>query len=134
MKIALATDSSGKVTSATFSITDPKGKVSSYKFSFPSKALAALYGFEVNLVAAPSGSPITFASGAGTLTYTVSSGTLPVQTKNTCKIAVTSGPAPSGYTDITGGYQSPTAEQSNAVYGNVTPVSGPTVSQSLYVI
>jgi hypothetical protein len=134
MKIALATDSSGNVTSATFSITDPKGKVSKYKFSFPSNALAAIYGFEVNLVAAPSAAPITFTSGAGTLTYRVSSGTLAVQTNNKCTIAVTTNPTtpPSGYSDITGGYQSPTGEKSNAVYGNVTPASGPTVSQSLF--
>ena len=135
MEIALTTDSSGNVTRVIFSTTDPKGKVSSYTYPDPFNALplAAIYGFQVNLLAAPSAAPIKFKSGAGTLTYTVSPGTLAVQTTNTCTIAVTSNPntPPSGYTDITGGFQGWASEQSDAVYGIVTPASGPTVSQSL---
>jgi hypothetical protein len=103
MGIALHTDSSGNVTSATFSITDLKGGVSSYKFEFPSNALCAIYGFQVNLVGPPSGThTCTFTSGAGILTYSVSPGTLAVQKTNTC-----------------GGVQIPTGETSNAVYGDV---------------
>jgi hypothetical protein len=54
-----------------------------------------------------------FMSGGGTLTYSVSSGALSVQTTNTC-----------------GGIQPGTAENSNIVYQAVTPASGSTVSQS----
>ena len=39
MKIALKTDSSGNVTSATFSITDLKGNVSSQKYPIPPNVL-----------------------------------------------------------------------------------------------
>jgi len=117
MKIALATEPNGNVTSATFSITDPKGKVSSYTFPFPSNVLFAIYGFQVDLVGPPSGThTCLFTSGAGVLTYSVSSGTLAVQNTNTC-----------------GGSQPGTGETSNAVYGDVKPASGPTVSQNLYV-
>ena len=58
-------------------------------------------------VSAP-GLPVMFTSGAGTLTYSVSSGALSVQTTNTC-----------------GGIQPGTAENSNIVYQAVTPASGP---------
>jgi hypothetical protein len=117
LKIALATDTNGNVTSATFGITDSKGKISSYTFTFPSNVLCAIYGFQVNLVGPPSGThTCMFTAGAGTLTCTVSSGALSVQTTNTC-----------------GGPQILTGETSNAEYGDVTPASGSTVSQSLYV-
>jgi hypothetical protein len=115
MKIALATEPNGNVKSATFSITDPKGKVSKHPFAFPSNALCALYGFQVDLVGPGSGThTCIFTSGTGTLTYSVSSGKLAVQNTNTC-----------------GGSQFGTAETSNAVYGDVTPASGSTISQSL---
>jgi hypothetical protein len=135
MKIALKTDPSGNVTSATFIIIDPKGTVSSYKYPSPGNVLplCALYGFEVNLVGPPSTSvpgsgTTTFTQGAGILTYSVSSGKLAVQTTNTCKIAVTT---KSGFKVIKGGVQGGTSEQSNAPYGNIKPASGRTVRQSV---
>jgi hypothetical protein len=113
MRIALATDANGNVTSATFSMTDPKGKVSSYTFPFPSNALCAIYGFQVDLVGPPSGThTCTFTSGVGVLTYWVSSGTLAVQSTNTC-----------------GGPQIGTGETSNILYGDVVPASGQQVFQ-----
>jgi hypothetical protein len=113
MKIALVTDANGNVTSAAFSMTDPKGTVSSHTFPFPSNALCAIYGFQVDLVGPPSGThTCTFTSGVGVLTYGVSAGTLAVQDKNTC-----------------GGSQLGTAETSNIVYGDVVPASGQQVFQ-----
>jgi len=125
MKIQLATDKSGNVTGATFSITDPNGKVHSTSTqpwqhyagrSEPADyALFPIYGFQADLVSAP-GLTCTFSSGAGTLTYSVSSGVLAVQTVNTC-----------------GGSQPGTGETSNTVYGEITTASGAPASQSLYV-
>jgi hypothetical protein len=124
MKIALGTDpkEDNVVTSATFSITFPGATTRSHKFKFPSTALCAIHSFQVDLVAPPSGAPADFTSGAGTLTYAVSSGTLAVA-------AVTPGcPNP----DLPPTYvQGLTTELSNAAYGAVTPPTGPTVSQSL---
>jgi len=130
MKIALVTNSSGNVTSAKFSITDPKGNVSKYTYPSPPNVLplCAIYGFQVDLVAPPSAPPCTFTSGAGILTYSVRPGTLVVQDTNTCKIAV---PTKSGFSVIKGGGQSGTGEQSNAPYGIIKPASGLTVSQSV---
>ena len=120
--IELSTDSSGNVTGATFSITDPSGNVQSGSTQpWPNYAgqtepanygLFPIYGFQVDLVSAP-GLPVMFTSGAGTLSYSVSSGALSVQTVNTC-----------------GGPQPGTAENSNIVYQAVSPASGSTVSQS----
>jgi hypothetical protein len=113
MKIALHTDANGNVTSATFSITDPAGKLSSYTFTFASDCLCAIYGAEVDLVGPPNGThACTFTSGVGVLTYAVSSGTLAVQNTNTC-----------------GGRQIGTAEKSNVLYGDVMPASGQQVFQ-----
>jgi hypothetical protein len=135
LTISLTTDSSGNVKSALFSITDPKGNVSSATYPSPPNVLplCAIYGFEVNLVGPPSTSvpgsgTTTFTQGAGVLTYSVSSGKLAVQTKNTCKIAVQIG---SGFKIIKGGFQTGTAEQSNAPYGNIKPASGGRVRQSV---
>ncbi len=120
--IALATDSSGNVTGATFSIADPNGNVQSGstkpwsdyagQTEPPEYALFPIYGFQLNMSSAP-GLPVMFTSGAGTLTYSVSSGALSVQTTNTC-----------------GGIQPGTAENSNIVYQAVTPASGPTLTQA----
>ncbi len=120
--IELSTDSSGNVTGATFSITDPSGNVQSGSTQpWPNYAgqtepanygLFPIYGFQVDLVSAP-GLPVMFTSGAGTLTYSVSSGALSVQTVNAC-----------------GGPQQGTAENSNIVYQAVSPASGSMVSQS----
>jgi hypothetical protein len=120
--IELPTDSSGNVTGATFSVTDPSGNVQSGGTQpWPNYAgqtepanygLFPIYGFQVDLVSAP-GLPVMFTSGAGTLTYSVSSGALSVQTVNVC-----GGPPQKG-----------TAENSNIVY-QASSASGSTVSQS----
>jgi hypothetical protein len=113
MRIALVTDASGNATSATFSMTDPKGTVSSHTYTFPSNALCAIYGFQVDVVGPPSGThTCKFTSGVGVLTYWVSSGTLAVQATNTC-----------------GGRQIGTGETSNILYGDVVPASGQQVFQ-----
>jgi len=117
MQIQLTT-SSGNVTSAAFSVTDPSGQVSPATFTFPAGALYPIYGFQVDIVGPGGGSSCTFTSpGAGTLTYSVSSGTLAVQDASTA----------------CGGLQPSTAESSNVVYGDVTPASGATVSQTVSV-
>ena len=125
LTIQLATDSSGNVTGATFSITDPHGHVHSVSTQpwqhyggqpEPADyALFPIYGFQADVVSVPD-LKCTFTSGFGTLAYSVSAGVLSVQTVNNC-----------------GGSQPGTAENSNAVYGEVTPASGATVSQGLYV-
>jgi hypothetical protein len=113
LKIALHTESKGNVESVTFSFTNPKGHVSHFKYTLPSTALIAVYGFQVNLVGPPSGTHnCHFKSASGFLTYSVSSGTLSVQNTNTC-----------------GGPQIPTGETSNVFYGQVLPTSGQTVGQ-----
>jgi hypothetical protein len=110
IKIALTTDHNGLVTKAAFSTTDPAGN---YTFTFPSSALIGIYGFQVDLVGPPSGThSCKFTSASGFLTYSVSPGTLAVQSTNTC-----------------GGSQPGTAETSNVVYYPVLPSSGQTVGQ-----
>jgi hypothetical protein len=117
MQIQLATDSNGNVTTATFSVTDASGNVSSFPFTFPAGAVYPIYGFQVDVVGPGGGSACTFTSGAGTLAYSVSPGALSVQ----------------GASTNCGGPQPGTGESSNVVYGDLTPASGATVSQSLYI-
>jgi len=114
MQIQLKTDPGGNVTSAAFSVTDPGGNISNAKDTFPSGAVYPIYGFQVDIVGPGGGLACTFSSGAGTLTYSVSRGTLAVQDASTA----------------CGGPQPGTAESSNVVYGDVTPASGTTVNQS----
>jgi hypothetical protein len=125
--IQLETDSNANVTGATFSITDPGGKVRSAstqpwqhyagQFEPSNYALFPIYGFQADLVSAP-GRDCTFTSGAGTLTCSVSPGALSVQTGNPC-----------------GGRQPGTAEESNIVYQEgVWPASGSMVRQSFAVL
>jgi hypothetical protein len=117
MQIQLTTDTSGNVTSAAFSVTDPSGNVSSTSFTFPTGATYPIYGFQLDIVGPGGLAPCTFTSGAGTLTYSVSPGTLALQDASTA----------------CGGPQPGTGETSNVVYGDVTPAAGSTVSQSMYV-
>jgi hypothetical protein len=127
MKIAIATNpkKGNVVTSATFSITFPGAPTRSHKFTFPSTALCAISGFQVDLVGPPVGThTCKFTSGAGTLIYSVSSGTLAVAAKTPACY----NPDLPNNTNI---QQTLTGETSNAAYGAVTPASGPTVSQSL---
>jgi hypothetical protein len=121
LKIALTTDSNENVTSANFSVTDPSGNVSSDSFNFPASAQYPISGFQVNLVGAGGLRPCTLTSGAGELTYSVSPGTLSVQSGG---VGSSCGQYPGA---ITG-------ETSNAVYGSITPSAGSTVSQSLTIV
>ncbi|MGH9345179.1 MAG: hypothetical protein ACRD19_15645 [Terriglobia bacterium] len=117
MQIQLTSDVSGNVTRATFKVTDRSGHVSSGQYTFAPGAIFPIYGFQVDIVGPGGGQSTTFTSGAGTLSYSVSQGTLAIQDASTgC-----------------GGSQPSTGEQSNTLYGEVTPASGATVSQSLYV-
>lgn len=117
IEIQLPTDANGNVVGANFSVTDPSGNVSSSPpQNFPAGAQFPIYGFQLDLVAPPS-SFCTFTSGAGTLTYSVSAGTLSIQSGgNTCSST-----------------QPGTGEDSNAVYGAPTPSTGSTISQSFNV-
>lgn len=116
MKIALDTKANGNVTTAKFSITGSKGKVSSHTFTFPSHVLYAIYGFQVNLVGPPSGTHTAkFTSAGGFLNYSVSSGTLAVQ----------GGRIPyTGATNTCGGPQPVTGETSNVYYAQPLTTSG----------
>jgi putative hemolysin len=114
MQIQLATDSDGNVASAQFIVTGATD--SRWTFAFPAGALYPIYGFQLNVVGPGGGSSCWFTSGAGTLMYSVTEGALAVQ----------------GASTNCGGPQPPTGESSNVAYGDVTPASGATVSQSLY--
>ena len=120
IEIKLATDANGNVASAMYSMTDPHGKVYSDTFAFSKEALSLypISGFQVNLVGPGNDSSCTFASGAGTLTYSVSPGSLSIQEGGV-------GAACGQYSGAV------TGEESNIVYGDPTPVSGATISQSL---
>ena len=120
MKIALATDPAGNVTSALFAVTDPSGKTASATFPFPNGAQYPICAFQVNLVGPGSLADATFVSGAGTFAYSVSSGSLADQ-------GGVPGAACGESTEFTG-------ELSNAVYGPITPPSGSSVNQSLSVV
>ena len=120
MQIALTTDTSGNVTKASFSVTDPHGNVSSDSFSFPTGTQFPISGFQLNLVGPGGLSPSTFTSGAGNIAYNVSPGTLSVQP----------GPVGSSCGQYSGAI---TGETSNAVYGDITPASGSSVGQTLSV-
>jgi hypothetical protein len=123
MKIALATDpkKANVVTKVTFSVTFPGTKTIRLPYTFPATALCAIYGFQVDVVAPPSGPTANFTSGAGNLTYAVSPpGTLAVS-------AVTP-PCPNHHK---GDFRI-TSEHSNATYSAVSPPSGPTVGQNLF--
>jgi hypothetical protein len=123
MEIALVTDPKlrNAVTKVTFSLTFPSAKTISLPYTLPATALCSIYGFQVDVVAPPSGPPANFTSGAGNLTYAVSPpGTLAVA-------AVT----PACPNDHKGNFLV-TSEQSNATYSAVSPPSGSTVFQNLF--
>jgi len=119
LKIALETDSSASanVTSATFSITDPTGSVSSKKFTFPAGALYPICAFEVDLVGPGGLSTSTFTSGAGQLTYSVSAGEVCAQ--------------PPGTTGVCSFQYHGTGENSNAFYGPIIPNCGSLQTQQI---
>jgi hypothetical protein len=116
LQVQLTTDASG-VTAAIFNYTDPGGNLSTDTYSLPSDGVFPIYGVQPVLVGPYDGAPTSFSSGAGTLTCSVSSGSLGVETTS-C-----------------GGYGEPgTAEDSNSIYGAVTPAAGSSVSQSVAVV
>jgi hypothetical protein len=117
LQIQLSTDGNGNVTKATFNYTDAGGALSTADFPLASGAAFPIYGFQPVLVGPYDGAPTSFTSGAGTLTYTVSSGSLGIETTS-C-----------------GGYYEPgTAEDSNSIYGDVTPATGSNATQSVAVV
>jgi hypothetical protein len=121
LQISLTTDSNNNVTGAVFSYTDPNLNVSSKTFTLPQGALYPIVAFEVDLVGPGNSSNCTFVSGLtssrGIFYYSVSPGTLSVQS---------GGPGAA-----CGEWGGGTAETSNAVYSDVTPSSGSTVTQTL---
>jgi hypothetical protein len=117
LQIQLVTDTNGNVTQANFNYTDPSGTLKPASFSLPSNGLFPIYGFQPVVVGPFNAAPTSFTSGGGTLTYSVTSGSLGVETTS-C-----------------GGYSEPgTAEQSSSIYGAVTPATGSTVSQTVSVV
>jgi hypothetical protein len=117
LEIQLKTDTNGNVTEAIFKYTDSSGTVHPASYTFQSNAVFPIYGFQPVLVGPIGGAPTSFSSGAGLLSYTVSSGSLGVEATS-C-----------------GGYpETPTAENSNSIYGVVTPPTGSTVTQSVSVV
>jgi hypothetical protein len=117
LEIELTTDGSHRVSNATFSYIDPSGNVSPGSFAFPEGTLYPIVAFELNLVGPGGLSKASFTSGAGLLTYSVTSGSLSVQ--------------PGGLGGACGEAAIPTGETSNAFYDPVSPMSGPRVTQSL---
>ena len=118
LKISLSTDSAGHITRALFSYTDPSGHTTSTTFPFPAGAQYPICAFTLNLGGYKELADSTFISGAGTLTYSVSLGSLADQGGG---VGTACGETSA---DITG-------ELSNALYGPLTPPSGSIVSQSL---
>jgi len=117
LQIQLQTDTSGNITKAIFNYTDSSGTLTSANYAFASNAVFPIYGAQAVLVGPFNGAPTSFTSGAGTFTCSVTSGSLGVETTS-C-----------------GGYGEPqTAEQSNSIYGAVTPATGSTVTQSVDVV
>ncbi len=117
LQIQLLTNATG-VTEAVFNYTDPNGVLSSANFPFQSNAVFPIYGAQLVLVGPFNGMPISFSSGAGSFTYAVSSGSLGVEAAgSTCS----------------GAFEPGTAEDSNAVYGAITPATGASVTQAVSV-
>jgi hypothetical protein len=117
LQIQLLTDATG-VTQVVFNYTDPNGNLSTANYTFQSNAVFPIYGAQLVLVGPFNGMPISFISGAGTFTYAVSSGSLAVEAAgSTCSGAGEPG----------------TAEDSNSIYGAVTPATGSSVTQAVSV-
>jgi hypothetical protein len=119
LEITLVTDNNGKITEVTGKYTDPSGNVSPASYSFASNADFSIYGFQAVVVGPIGGAPTSFSSGAGTLAYTLSTGSLSVE---------------AGGTTCSGAFEPGTAENSNSIYGDVTPATGSTITQALSVV
>ncbi len=122
LTIALANDpATGNVIGTTFSVTDDAGKTNA-KSGGPmptyagtngnSTVLAPIKVFLVNVVGSPSDENSTLSSGAGYITYGVSSGQLSVTPSSACGVRTA-------------------IEGSNASYGTISPSVGKTLIQPL---
>jgi hypothetical protein len=118
LQIALATDGSGGVTSATFTYTDPAGNNSTGVFNLP--AVHPIVACELNFVGPPGGAA-TFTQGLtnsrGIIYYSVSSGQLSVQNGG-----------PGSACGEQGWF---TAETSNMSYSDISGAPAGTVTQIL---
>ena len=117
LAIQLSNDSSGNITAATFSVTDNDGNVSSVAMPMPTypgtstPVLSPIQSFQTDIVGPFNWENSTFSSGAGYLTYQVSSGQLSAQTSS----------CPSG---------NGTGEISNTTYWLFSPISGSSINES----
>jgi hypothetical protein len=118
LQVVLTTDS-GNVTQATYNYTDPGGQLSTHTYSFGSGQQFSIYGIQGVIVGNDNGAPTSFTSGAGTLTYEVSSGSLTLE---------------SASTPCAGNGEPGTAEDSNAIYGDFIGTGTSTVTQSVSVV
>jgi hypothetical protein len=120
LEVALTTNTAGLVTNASFTLTI-NGKPSTASYSFPSYQQ---YGFPavVPVVVGSPGNQATFSSGSGELSYSVSSGELCVQPVQRSAGSVC-GATWFGWT----------FENSNAVYGGVSPCCGSELSQAVWI-
>jgi hypothetical protein len=128
LTIHLGNDSSGNVNSITYSVTDPTGHQSVLAMPLPlysnpsysnngQPALVPIEAFQVNVVGPIDIENSEFSSGAGDLTYQVSSGSLTVQSSPS--------QCPSVYESWE---QGGTGESANTLYGYITP-AGSTLVQ-----
>jgi len=120
LTIALTNDSSGNVNSITYSVTDPIGHKSILPMPLPDyndgqPALVPIMAFQVDIVGPIDYEVSTFSSGAGYLSYQVSSGALSVQNSPS--------QCPNAYEGLI------TGETSKSLYGYVTPGPGSTLVQ-----
>jgi hypothetical protein len=117
LEVALTTNTAGLVTDAKFSITI-NGQPSSASVHFPPNQQYGFRALVPVLVSSP-GPPVNFSSGTGELSYSVSPGELCVQPQQG-----TAWP----FCGIT--WSSGTAENSNAVYGAISPCCGSELQQT----
>jgi hypothetical protein len=119
LTIAMTNDSSGNVTGTTFSVTDEAGNTSTLQMPMPvypnttTPVLAPIEGFQLDVVGPINDESSTFSSGAGYITYGTSSGQLSVQG------AACSNASENWYT----------LENSNSLYGAISPGVGTTLVQ-----
>jgi hypothetical protein len=118
LQIQLVTDGNGNVTEVNFNYTDQNGNLSPANYTFASNAVFPIYGAQLVLVGPFNAMPVSFTSGSGTFTYQVSSGSLAVEAAGTT---------------CSGVFEPGTAEDSNSIYGNITPATGASVTQSVDV-
>ena len=117
LTIQLTNDSYGNVNATTFSVTDNDGNVSTLDMpmpTYPGTSTPVLYpiqSFQLDVVGPIDWANSNFSSGAGYITYQVSSGQLSAQTAG----------CPSG---------NGTGETSNTTYWALNPAAGSSIKQS----